>query len=89
MFRFRLVLAGRDISAAGILGPFEAGEESLWIETFDRRITDAQRIHLEAARREMCQRMAGRYPSAEPLAVRTMFLEPGGSYVIDAVLPDV
>jgi hypothetical protein len=37
----------------------------------------------------MCERTAGTFPNAKPLEVRTLFIEPGGTYVIDAVLPDV
>lgn len=89
VFRLRLAPTGTDLSANGVLGPFDAGEESLWIETFDRRLTHGQRASLENARRDLCERTAGKYPGAEPLSVRTIFLEPGESYVMDAVLPDV
>jgi hypothetical protein len=70
-----------------VLGPLDAGNEFVWIETFERRETLEQRAHLENARREMCERYAGTFPSAGPLEVRTVLMDGAGRFVIDAVLP--
>jgi hypothetical protein len=87
VFRLRLAPVGEDRSAAGVLGPLDAGKEYVWIETFERRETAEQRANLESARLEMCERYAGAFPSAGHLEVRTVLMDGNGRFVIDAVLP--
>ena len=89
VFRLRLASSGVDLSRSGVLGPLDAGDEWVWIETFERRQSLAQHEHLEAFKRKMAERDAGTFPTAGPLEARILFLAPDGSYVIDAVLPDV
>jgi hypothetical protein len=88
VFKFRLAPVGMSLSdgnQASFLGPLDAGAESVWIETFERRLTADLRLYIERAKQEMRSRNPAVFPSAGPNEARTVFIRSDGLFLIDAV----